>query len=78
MSLKHPTTKINFSVFKFFPGFGVKDPVPKPGILEYQSFNQAFSNRVSSTQFFVLLTCNFNFLHKFIYPEVGIPDSYKT
>ncbi len=41
MSLKQPQTKINFSVFKFFLGFGIKDPVPQPGILEYQSFNQS-------------------------------------
>ncbi len=40
MSLKHPKTKINFSVFKFFLGFGIKVPVPKPEIFEYQSFNQ--------------------------------------
>jgi hypothetical protein len=41
MSLKQPQTKINFSVFKFFLGFGTKEPVPKPGIFEYQSFNKS-------------------------------------
>ena len=41
MSLKHPQTKINFSVFKFFLWFGTKKPVPKPGIFEYQSFKKS-------------------------------------
>jgi hypothetical protein len=41
MSLKQPQTKINFSVFKFFLGFGTKETVPKPGIFEYQSFNKS-------------------------------------
>ena len=70
-SYKHPKTKIQFSVFKFFLRFGIKDPVPKPEILEYPSFKKSvFKNRVSNTQFFVLLTCNFNILHKFIFGTI--------
>ena len=71
MSLKQPQTKINFSVFKFFLGFGTKETVPKPGIFEYQSFNKSvFKNRVSSTQLFVLLTCNFNISQKFVFGAI--------
>ena len=71
MSLKHPQTKINFSVFKFFLWFGTKKPVPKPGIFEYQSFKKSFFLfRVSNTQLFVLLTCNFNISHKFVFGTI--------
>ena len=41
MSLKHPKTKIQLSVFKFFLWFGTKEPVPKPGIFEYQSLKKS-------------------------------------